>query len=249
MPVTCPLSLAVARGLAGNVSLRRPWLVAFLVRSGVSAVPERPKRGQPTCSRRSATNCRGVPRPARPGCALPRRRRRGPARDPAGAARGGRPLQGGQAVPGARPRAGHRARSPEEPDPRPGRACASCATRWSRCSAATSRPGCRPRRGCPSVVLMAGLQGSGKTTTTAKLGRWLAKGGHHPLLVSTDVYRPAAREQLRTLGEQTNLKVHHPAEPRRSRAPSWSRRSRRPARSATTSCWSTPPAGCTSTTS
>jgi signal recognition particle subunit SRP54 len=64
----------------------------------------------------------------------------------------------------------------------------------------------------PSVILMAGLQGSGKTTTTAKLGKWLSKGGHHPLLVSTDVYRPAAREQLRTLGAQTGQKVHHPAE-------------------------------------
>ena len=63
----------------------------------------------------------------------------------------------------------------------------------------------------PSVILMAGLQGSGKTTTTAKLGRWLVKGGHHPLLVSTDVYRPAAREQLQTLGAQTGQKVHHPA--------------------------------------
>jgi len=63
----------------------------------------------------------------------------------------------------------------------------------------------------PSVVLMTGLQGSGKTTSTAKLGRWLVKGGHHPLLVSTDVNRPAAREQLRTLGEKSALKVHHPA--------------------------------------
>jgi signal recognition particle subunit SRP54 len=62
----------------------------------------------------------------------------------------------------------------------------------------------------PSVILMAGLQGSGKTTCTAKLGRWLVKGGHHPLLVSTDVYRPAAREQLLTLGEKAGLKVHHP---------------------------------------
>jgi signal recognition particle subunit SRP54 len=62
----------------------------------------------------------------------------------------------------------------------------------------------------PSVLLMTGLQGSGKTTSTAKLGRWLAKGGHHPLLVSTDVQRPAAREQLATLGRQTGLKVHHP---------------------------------------
>ncbi len=62
----------------------------------------------------------------------------------------------------------------------------------------------------PAVVLMTGLQGSGKTTSTAKLARWLVQGGHHPLLVSTDVYRPAAREQLRTLGQQNNLQVHHP---------------------------------------
>jgi signal recognition particle subunit SRP54 len=62
----------------------------------------------------------------------------------------------------------------------------------------------------PSVVLMTGLQGSGKTTTAAKLGRWLARGGHHPCLVSTDVYRPAAREQLRIVGAQAGLKVHHP---------------------------------------
>jgi signal recognition particle subunit SRP54 len=62
----------------------------------------------------------------------------------------------------------------------------------------------------PSVVLLAGLQGSGKTTTAAKLARWLIKGGHQPLLVSTDVHRPAAREQLRTLGEQNGLKVIQP---------------------------------------
>jgi signal recognition particle subunit SRP54 len=64
----------------------------------------------------------------------------------------------------------------------------------------------------PSVVLVTGLQGSGKTTTVAKLGRWLKERGSHPLLVSTDVQRPAAREQLRTLGERTGLKVHHPDE-------------------------------------
>ncbi len=64
----------------------------------------------------------------------------------------------------------------------------------------------------PTVILMAGLQGSGKTTTTAKLGRWLAGRDRHPLLVSTDVQRPAAREQLRTVGEQAGVKVHHPAE-------------------------------------
>src|SRR6185503_1438688 len=48
----------------------------------------------------------------------------------------------------------------------------------------------------PRVILMLGLQGSGKTTTAAKLGRWLAKQGRHPLLVSTDVRRPAAIQQL-----------------------------------------------------
>jgi len=64
----------------------------------------------------------------------------------------------------------------------------------------------------PSVVLLTGLQGSGKTTTTAKLGRWLAGRGGHPLLVSTDVHRPAAREQLRTYATRAGLKVHHPDE-------------------------------------
>src|SRR6266581_3719711 len=48
----------------------------------------------------------------------------------------------------------------------------------------------------PSVWLLAGLQGSGKTTTTGKLAKWLTEHGHRPLVVSTDVYRPAAREQL-----------------------------------------------------
>jgi signal recognition particle subunit SRP54 len=48
----------------------------------------------------------------------------------------------------------------------------------------------------PSVWLIVGLQGSGKTTTTGKLAKWLASHGHRPLVVSTDVYRPAAREQL-----------------------------------------------------
>jgi signal recognition particle subunit SRP54 len=75
-----------------------------------------------------------------------------------------------------------------------------------------------PRRLCassrpPSVVLLVGLQGSGKTTTTAKLGAWLARGEHHPLLLSTDVRRPAAREQLRALGLKSQLKVHHPEAP------------------------------------
>src|SRR5579863_10551901 len=53
----------------------------------------------------------------------------------------------------------------------------------------------------PSVILMAGLQGSGKTTTSGKLAAWLKKGGHRPMLVSVDVYRPAAREQLKIVAE------------------------------------------------
>jgi signal recognition particle subunit SRP54 len=48
----------------------------------------------------------------------------------------------------------------------------------------------------PSVWMIVGLQGSGKTTTTGKLAKWLSQNGHRPLVVSTDVYRPAAREQL-----------------------------------------------------
>src|SRR5437588_6898331 len=51
----------------------------------------------------------------------------------------------------------------------------------------------------PTVVLMAGLQGSGKTTTSGKLAHWFKNGGHRPLLVSVDVYRPAAREQLKVV--------------------------------------------------
>jgi signal recognition particle subunit SRP54 len=53
----------------------------------------------------------------------------------------------------------------------------------------------------PTVVLMAGLQGSGKTTTSGKLAHWLKAGGHRPMLVSVDVYRPAAREQLKVVAQ------------------------------------------------
>ncbi|MBZ5509543.1 MAG: signal recognition particle protein [Acidobacteriia bacterium] len=60
----------------------------------------------------------------------------------------------------------------------------------------------------PSVILMAGLQGSGKTTTSAKLAHWLKKGGHRPLLVSVDVYRPAAREQLKVVAQQVGANLY-----------------------------------------
>src|SRR5262249_31366195 len=53
----------------------------------------------------------------------------------------------------------------------------------------------------PTIVLMAGLQGSGKTTTSGKLAHWFKNGGHRPLLVSVDVYRPAAREQLKIVAQ------------------------------------------------
>jgi len=60
----------------------------------------------------------------------------------------------------------------------------------------------------PSVMLIVGLQGSGKTTTTGKLARHLSKNGHRPLLVSVDVYRPAAREQLRVVARDINQPVY-----------------------------------------
>jgi signal recognition particle subunit SRP54 len=62
----------------------------------------------------------------------------------------------------------------------------------------------------PRVVLMLGLQGSGKTTSSAKLARWLEKQGRHPMLVSTDVRRPAALEQLSVLARQVGARVHEP---------------------------------------
>jgi signal recognition particle subunit SRP54 len=59
----------------------------------------------------------------------------------------------------------------------------------------------------PTVIMMVGLQGAGKTTTSGKLARFLAKQNHRPLLVAGDVYRPAAIRQLQVLGEQLNIPV------------------------------------------
>ncbi len=60
----------------------------------------------------------------------------------------------------------------------------------------------------PTVILMAGLQGSGKTTTSGKLAAWLQKGGHRPLLVSVDVYRPAARQQLKIVAQSVKANLY-----------------------------------------
>lgn len=62
----------------------------------------------------------------------------------------------------------------------------------------------------PSVVMLVGLQGSGKTTSAGKLAKWLTKRGRRPLLVSTDVYRPAALDQLRVVGKAVEVPVFEP---------------------------------------
>ncbi|HET9943864.1 MAG TPA: signal recognition particle protein [Terriglobia bacterium] len=59
----------------------------------------------------------------------------------------------------------------------------------------------------PTVIMMVGLQGSGKTTSTGKLARWLTRNNHRPMLVSVDVYRPAAREQLKVIAKDIDVKV------------------------------------------
>jgi signal recognition particle subunit SRP54 len=63
----------------------------------------------------------------------------------------------------------------------------------------------------PSVFLIVGLQGSGKTTSTGKLARWLSKNGHSPMVVSVDVYRPAAREQLRVVARDVGQPIYEGA--------------------------------------
>jgi signal recognition particle subunit SRP54 len=66
----------------------------------------------------------------------------------------------------------------------------------------------------PTVVLLAGLQGSGKTTASAKLARWFKQQGRNPLLVGADLQRPAAVEQLRVLGQQAGVPVYsEPSDP------------------------------------
>jgi signal recognition particle subunit SRP54 len=64
----------------------------------------------------------------------------------------------------------------------------------------------------PSVFLIVGLQGSGKTTSAGKLARWLSKNGHRPMMVSVDVYRPAAREQLKVIAREIGQAVYEGAD-------------------------------------
>ena len=92
---------------------------------------------------------------------------------------------------------------------------------------------------------MAGLQGSGKTTNAAKLARWFKQQGRNPLLVGADLQRPAAVEQLRTLGRQIDVPVFsEPGDPVQH-APVAA--STRPAASGATSSSSTPPVASPST--
>jgi len=75
----------------------------------------------------------------------------------------------------------------------------------------TAAGGLQPTTQRPRVILMLGLQGAGKTTTSGKLAMWLTKQGKHPLLVSTDVKRPAAIQQLNIVAEKAGVRVHDPA--------------------------------------
>src|SRR5579862_9230893 len=74
-----------------------------------------------------------------------------------------------------------------------------------------AKGGLQPTSRRPRVVLLLGLQGAGKTTTAGKLAKWLVKEGRHPLLVSTDVRRPAAIQQLNVVGQKAGVRVYDPA--------------------------------------
>src|SRR5437867_11388585 len=80
----------------------------------------------------------------------------------------------------------------------------------------------------PSVVMIVGLQGSGKTTSTGKLARWLSKNGPSPMMLSVDVYRPAAREQLRVVAKDVGLPIY-PGTPEETKPVELARSARREA--------------------
>ncbi len=69
-----------------------------------------------------------------------------------------------------------------------------------------------PRKGSPEIFILCGLQGSGKTTTVAKLALWLNANGRHTLVSSVDVHRPAAIDQIRILAEKNNIAFHRHAD-------------------------------------
>src|SRR5256885_8038040 len=75
----------------------------------------------------------------------------------------------------------------------------------------TSEGGLQTTSKRPRVILMLGLQGAGKTTTSGKLAQWLTRQGKHPMLVSTDVKRPAAIQQLDLVGQKAGVRGHDPA--------------------------------------
>jgi signal recognition particle subunit SRP54 len=98
----------------------------------------------------------------------------------------------------------------------------------------------------PTGIMMVGLQGSGKTTTAGKLANKLKKDGQRPMLVAADIYRPAAVEQLKVLGQQLGVPVFHQAGVQPPSCAGW-RWPRRPTRRPTSSS-TTRPAGSPSTT-
>ncbi|MEI9969807.1 MAG: signal recognition particle receptor subunit alpha [Terracidiphilus sp.] len=105
----------------------------------------------------------------------------------------------------------------------------------------------------PTVILMAGLQGSGKTTTSGKLAAWLKKGGHRPMLVSVDCLPPRrAVEQLKVVAKQVETRLYEGDQKGEAAAQLWSsawqrKRAARPSSWAATRSSSTPPAAFTST--
>ena len=136
---------------------------------------------------------------ARPGQADRGRPRRGAARGAAGPARSGRQLPGREVVRRPRTRAGHRDRRPR--GRRPGHQVVLVHDELVEILG-------RERYqlhldGSTQIVLMVGLQGSGKTTSAAKLARRLRLDGRHPALIAADVYRPAAVEQLVRLASRS----------------------------------------------
>ena len=104
----------------------------------------------------------------------------------------------------------------------------------------------------PTVIMLAGLQGAGKTTLAGKLARWLKGQGHQPLLVACDLQRPNAVTQLQVVGERAGVAGVRARARQRRRRPGRGRARRdraRPREAATTSSSSTPPAASASTTS